>query len=97
MYDEGEEVTGYCFNQNYDPPALDKEDCTYKRLVGSPELLYELAQSKLPGVSAQELYDHVLSMIYHRDDIKAKYGCFFVINAMPIGYMRDKLNMTFDL
>ncbi len=74
VYDEGEEVTGYCFNQNYDPPALDKEDCTYKRLVGSPELLYELAQSKLPGVSAQELYDHVLSMIYHRDDIKAKYG-----------------------
>ena len=25
------------------------------------------------------------------------YGCFFVINAMPIDFMRDKLNMTFDL
>ena len=32
-----------------------------------------------------------------REHIKAKYGCFFVINAMPISYMRDKLNMTFDL
>ena len=32
-----------------------------------------------------------------REHIKAKYGCFFVINAMPIGYMRDKLNITFDL
>ena len=74
VHDGEGQVTGYCFNQNYDPPALDEEDCTYKRLVGSPELLYELAQSKLQGVTAQELYDHVLSMIYHRDDIKAKYG-----------------------
>ena len=32
-----------------------------------------------------------------KDRIKPKYGCFFVINAMPIDFMRDKLNMTFDL
>ena len=72
--DNGEEIVGYCFNQNYDPPSFDAEDCTYKRLVGTPELLYELAQSKLEGITPQELYDHVLSMIYHRDDIQEKYG-----------------------
>ena len=71
--DNGEEIVGYCFNQNYDPPSFDAEDCTYKRLVGTPELLYELAQSKLEGITPQELYDHVLSMIYHRDDIQEKY------------------------
>lgn len=32
-----------------------------------------------------------------REHIKPKYGCFFVINATPIDYMRDKLNITFDL
>lgn len=46
VYDEGEGVTGYCFNQNYDPPALENDDCLYKRLVGSPEQLYDLAQCK---------------------------------------------------
>lgn len=32
-----------------------------------------------------------------RGSIKQKYGCFLVIDAMPIGYMRDKLHITFDL
>ena len=32
-----------------------------------------------------------------RKRIKQKYECFFVIDAMPFDYMKDKLNMTFDL
>ena len=82
IYDGVNEITGYCFNQNYDPPTLtpgpEQDPCRYKRLVGTPELLYELAQCKWlgpdgTGISAQELYDHVVSMIYHRDDIRDKY------------------------
>lgn len=29
--------------------------------------------------------------------IKQKYECFFIIDAMPFDYMKNKLNMTFDL
>ena len=83
IYDEGEEITGFCFNQNYDPPTRTpteaQGDCKYKRLVGTPELLYQLAQCKWlgpdgNGFTPQELYDHVVSMIYHRKDIQEKYG-----------------------
>ena len=29
--------------------------------------------------------------------IKPKYECFLVIDAIPFDYMKNKLNMTFDL
>ena len=93
VYDDNQEITAYCFNQNYDNPYISEEnavasgefdsynpnDHLYKRLVGTPELLYSLAQCKWlgpdgTGISAQELYDHILSIIYHRDYIKNKYG-----------------------
>ncbi len=68
------EITGYCFNQNYDAPDLDDPECTFTRLVGSPWLLSFVAQNEQPGMSSGELYHHVLSIIYHRDDIQEKYG-----------------------
>ena len=85
IYDEGNPVTTYCFNQNYDAPTPDDPDAAYKRLVGTPELLYELAQCKLPGLTEQELYDHVVSMIYHRDYIKEKYGLDDFITDFLLG------------
>ena len=80
IHDEGESVRAYCFNQNYDAPDPADEDAVFKRLVGTPELLYEIAQNKWKGydgtheMTPQELYDHVVSIIYHRDYIKNKYG-----------------------
>ena len=93
VYDDGQAITAFCFNQNYDNPFSSVEDAIqygqydeynledhlYKRLVGTPELLYTLAQNKWKGpdesgFTAQELYDHVVSIIYHRDYIKNKYG-----------------------
>lgn len=29
--------------------------------------------------------------------IKPKYECYFIIDAMPFDYMKNKLNMTFEL
>ena len=49
-------------------------DTLYKRLVGTPELLYSLARNKNDDITPQELYDHVVSIIYHRDEIGQKYG-----------------------
>ncbi len=93
VYDDSQAITAFCFNQNYDNPfktaeeaigsgqfgSYDPDDHLYKRLVGTPELLYELAQNKWlgpdgTGFTAQELYDHVVSIIYHRDYIQEKYG-----------------------
>lgn len=68
------EITGYCFNQNYDAPDINDPDCTYTRLVGSPWLLSYVAQNEKQGMSSWELYHHVLSIIYHRDYIQEKYG-----------------------
>ena len=68
------EITGYCFNQNYDAPDINDPDCTYTRLVGSPPLLSFIAQNEKQGMSNWELYHHVLSIIYHRDYIQEKYG-----------------------
>ena len=116
VYDEGKEIPAYCFNQNYDFPynfsfeytdegvkyTYNPEDHLYKRLVGTPELLYELAQCKWTGpndegFTPQEMYDHVVSMIYHRDDIKEKYGFDEVVThylvSMTIKQFTDG-NMT---
>ena len=70
VYDGESTVTAYCFNQNYDNPTPDSR---YKRLVGSPDLLYSLAQNKDGSVGPQGLYDHVLAIIYHSASIQAKY------------------------
>ena len=32
-----------------------------------------------------------------REQIKPKYGYFFIIDAMPIDYMKNRLGITFDL
>ena len=32
-----------------------------------------------------------------KNNIKPKYKCFFIIDAMPIDFMKKKLNITFDL
>jgi len=74
IIDGNSEITGYCFNQNYDAPDLNDPECTYTRLVGSPWLLSYVAQNELPDISSRELYHHVLSIIYHRNDIQQKYG-----------------------
>ncbi|MBQ2305345.1 MAG: Cna B-type domain-containing protein, partial [Firmicutes bacterium] len=74
IVDSRKEIPGYCFNQNYDAPDFDDSGCTYTRLVGSAWLLGYVAQNERQGMSSADLYNHVLSMIYHRDDIKAKYG-----------------------
>ena len=71
VHDSEGTVTAYCFNQNYDNPDSASR---YRRLVGTPELLYELAQNKNGSVGPQELYDHVLAIIYHSGEIQAKYG-----------------------
>ena len=65
------DIPAYCFNQNYDDP---NGSVPYKRLVGTPELLYSLAQNKNGSVTPQELYDHVLAIIYHSSEISALYG-----------------------
>lgn len=74
IVDNNSEITGYCFNQNYDAPDIDDPDCTYTRLVGSPWLLSFVAQNEKQGITSRELYHHVLSIIYHRDYIQQKYG-----------------------
>ena len=71
VHDSEGTVTAYRFNQNYDNPDSASR---YRRLVGTPELLYELAQNKNGSVGPQELYDHVLAIIYHSGEIQAKYG-----------------------
>ena len=71
VHDSEGSVTAYCFNQNYDNPTPDSR---YRRLVGTPELLYSLAQNKNPDITPQELYDHVLSIIYHKADVQAQFG-----------------------
>ena len=85
IYDADETIHAFCFNQNYDSPDPEDPDASYKRLVGSPELFYFLAQNKLEGITAQELYDHVLSIIYHRDYIKEKYGFDDIMTDMVMG------------
>lgn len=74
IVDNSSEITGYCFNQNYDAPDIDDPECTYVRLVGSPWLLSFVAQNEIQGITSRELYNHVLSIIYHRDYIQQKYG-----------------------
>lgn len=71
VQDEEGSIVAYCFNQNYDNPTPDSR---YKRLVGSPELLYALAQNKDGSVGPQALYDHVLAIIYNSASVQAKYG-----------------------
>ena len=71
VHDSAGSVVAYCFNQNYDNPTPDSR---YRRLVGTPELLYSLAQNKNGSVGPQELYDHVLAIIYHSGEVQAKYG-----------------------
>ena len=76
-------VTVWCFNQNYDNPyssapswnsSYDPSQHQYKRLVGTPELLYNLAQYKSDTITPQELYDHVLAVMYLKDSIQQEYG-----------------------
>jgi hypothetical protein len=76
-------VTAWCFNQNYDNPYSSPPDWkpdydpsahTYKRLVGTPELLYNLAQNKSDDITPQDLYDHVLAAIYLSQQIQEEYG-----------------------
>ncbi len=76
-------VTVWCFNQNYDNPyssapswnsSYDPSQHQYKRLVGTPELLYNLAQYKSDTITPQELYDHVLAIMYLKDSIQQEYG-----------------------
>ena len=98
VYDGEETVTAYCFNQNYDNP-YDYEG--YKRLVGTPELLFDLAQNKSDSITAQELYDHVLAIIYHRDEMKEKYGLDeavtrYLTNMCLKSYTDPKCFYTFD-
>ncbi|MBQ2545548.1 MAG: Cna B-type domain-containing protein, partial [Clostridia bacterium] len=85
IHDENGAVHAYCFNQNYDSPDPSDPDSRYRRLVGSPELFYKLAQNKLEGISAQPLYDHVVSIIYHRDYIQQKYGFDDVLTDFVMG------------
>ena len=71
VHDQEGSVTAYCFNQNYDNPNASSR---YRRLVGTPDLLYSLAQNKNGSVGPQALYDHVLSIIYRSAEIQARYG-----------------------
>ncbi len=96
---DGEEtVTAYCFNQNYDNPY---DYAGYRRLVGTPELLFQIAQNKNDDITPQELYDHVLSIIYHRDEMQAKYGFDEVVtryltNMCIKSFTDPKKFFTFD-
>ena len=98
VFDGSGSVTAYCFNQNYDEP--DGTNC-YRRLVGTPELLYELAQNKNGSVGPQALYDHVLSMIYHSSYIQSKYGfddtlTRYLVNMAIKNFTDPAVFYTFD-
>ena len=71
VHDAEGSVTAFCFNQNYDNPDAGSR---YRRLVGTPELLYSLAQNKSDEITPQELYDHVLAIIYHSQELGEEYG-----------------------
>ncbi len=101
------QVTAWCFNQNYDnpysvPPTWDPDydpsEHEYKRLVGTPDLLYMLAQNKSDDITPQELYDHVLSIIYHSAAIQAQYGFDDVLLEFIVGraikYYTDPKSFT---
>ncbi len=91
-------ITAYCFNQNYDNPTPDSR---YRRLVGSPLLLYFLAQNKNGSVGPWELYDHVLAIIYNSAAVQAKYGlddtvARYLTNMAIKNYTDPACFITFD-
>ncbi len=64
-------VPVFSFNQNDAKPGADSH---YQRQMGSPEFLYSLAQNKADDITARQLYDHVLAILYHSKDVQTKYG-----------------------
>ena len=82
VQDGDETVIAYCFNESYDNPyGYDG----YRRLVGTPEDLYNLAQNKDPNITPQELYDHVLGIIYHSAEVQQQYELDDVIIRFLVG------------
>ncbi len=70
-HDESDQVVAYCFNHGLKNPTPDSR---YKMLVANQNVLFEYARNKSDDITKEELYDHVLSIIYHSADAQALYG-----------------------
>lgn len=66
---EGSTVA-YCFNHGKKNPT---GESNYREYIATPELLYQYALNKSDDISAQALYDHVLSIIYRSADVQDTY------------------------
>ncbi len=67
----GNSVAAYCFNHGKKNPT---GESNYREYIATPELLYRYARNKNDAISAQELYDHVLSVIYRSPEVQSAHG-----------------------
>jgi len=62
-------IVGYCFNHLLKNPNGNE----YKKYPASAELLFRYARNKSKDIEQSELYDHVMYILQHADDVQAKY------------------------
>ena len=67
----GESTVAYCFNHGKKNPTGENN---YKEYVATPDLLYKYAKNKKDNIEKQDLYDHVLSIIYRSPSVQSAHG-----------------------
>ena len=80
----GESTVAYCFNHGKKNPT----GSDYREYIATPDLLFRYALNKNDEITARELYDHVLSIIYRSasvqraydlDDVEIRYLAYMAI------------------
>ncbi len=64
----GETIVAYCFNHGLKNP---NGETVYTAYTADADALFRYARNKNDDITKQELYDHVLSIIYHAKDLEA--------------------------
>jgi len=64
-------TVAYCFNHGRSNPT---GESNYKEYAATPHLLFQYALNKNDDISEEDLYDHVLSIIYRSETVREAYG-----------------------
>lgn len=71
--DDGD-IVAYCFNHGLRNPSRDEAAPTkYKEYTATEELLFKYALNKADGIESNDLYNHVMAILWHSKEIGATY------------------------